>query len=104
MLAFRCEGNVAMSVSKHRPVVTADPGSPVRRFGFLGPAGTFTEAALLVHTGSARHSAVGFPSVVAALDAVCRGQLDACMVPFENSVEGNVAGTVDRLVREPELS
>jgi prephenate dehydratase len=93
-----------MSASMHRPAVAADPGSSALRLGFLGPAGTFTEAALLVHAGSDRRSTVGFPSVSAALDALCRGHVDACMVPFENSVEGSVAGTVDRLVREPELS
>jgi prephenate dehydratase len=66
------------------------------RFGFLGPAGTFTEAALRqVLPDDA--VAVAMPSVDAALAAVRAGDLDAAVVPIENSVEGGVSATLDAL-------
>ena len=67
-----------------------------RRYGFLGPAGTFTEAAL--RTVSALGvDLVPYPSVATVLEAVRDGRLDAAMVPLENSVEGSVATTLDEL-------
>jgi prephenate dehydratase len=66
------------------------------RYGFLGPAGTFTEAALRqVLPDDA--DAVAMPSVDAALAAVRAGDLDAAVVPIENSVEGGVSATLDAL-------
>ncbi|KQX61785.1 prephenate dehydratase [Angustibacter sp. Root456] len=66
------------------------------RYGFLGPAGTFTEAALRqVLPDDA--DAVAMPSVDAALAAVRSGDLDAAVVPIENSVEGGVSATLDAL-------
>ena len=67
------------------------------RLGFLGPAGTFTEAALRTLPASAQGELVACTSVAAALDAVRSGELDAAMVPLENSVEGSVATTLDEL-------
>ena len=62
---------------------------------YLGPRGTFTQAALLAHLPEADGRPVG--SVDAALDAVTGGQVDAAMVPIENSVEGGVTATLDAL-------
>lgn len=72
-------------------------GPTVRRYGFLGPAGTFTEAALRAVPGSARAELAPYASVALALDAVRSGELDGAMVPLENSVEGSVATTLDEL-------
>ena len=71
---------------------------PQIRYGYLGPEGTFTEAALLTWLGS-EHSAEPVPcsSVIAALDAVRTGELTGAMVPFENSLEGSVSATLDTL-------
>ena len=68
------------------------------RYGFLGPAGTFTEMALrqsvqLEHDGES----IPFVSVDAALLALRAGELDFAMVPIENSVEGGVSATLDAL-------
>jgi len=62
---------------------------------FLGPAGTFAEAALrtLPDVGTA----VPAPSVSAALALVRAGEVDGAVVPFENSVEGSVPTTLDEL-------
>ena len=67
-----------------------------RRYGFLGPAGTFTEAALRTVTAP-DVDLVPYPSVATVLEAVRDGRLDAAMVPLENSVEGSVATTLDEL-------
>lgn len=67
------------------------------RYAYLGPEGTFTEAALrsLPDSGGAVLSPE--PTVPAALDAVRRGDADGAMVPLENSVEGAVPSTLDEL-------
>jgi prephenate dehydratase len=70
------------------------------RYGFLGPTGTFTEMALrqcvqVVEAGDAQQ--IPFASVDAALAALRAGDLDAAMVPIENSVEGGVSATLDAL-------
>jgi prephenate dehydratase len=67
--------------------VTGLPAVP--RYGYLGPEGTFCEAALLAHlAGADQPDAVRVPCVTvgAALDAVRSGEVDAAMVPVENSV------------------
>ncbi|MEJ5943982.1 prephenate dehydratase [Pseudokineococcus basanitobsidens] len=78
---------------------TDAPARP-RRYGYLGPEGTFTDAALgdvLVRRGEDDAERVPAASVDAALAAVRAGDLDAAMVPMENSVEGGVAATLDGL-------
>ncbi len=65
------------------------------RYAYLGPAGTFAEAALRTLTGVSE--AVPAVSVVSALDAVRAGTADCAVVPFENSVEGSVPTTLDEL-------
>ena len=82
------------------------------RYAYLGPEGSFTEAALHQHVERAGAESAGaesgdaertddvllpYKSVPAALDAVRSGEADAAMVPFENSVEGSVAVTLDEL-------
>lgn len=65
------------------------------RYAFLGPEGTFTEAALITLPEAATAECVPFPTVLAALTAVRDGTVDAAMVPLENSVEGIVPATAD---------
>jgi prephenate dehydratase len=67
------------------------------RYAYLGPAGTFTEAALLTVPGTADAELVPCRSVSAALDSVRRGDTDAALVPLENSVGGGVQSTIDEL-------
>jgi prephenate dehydratase len=62
--------------------------------GYFGPAGTFTHQALLAVSDA---EAVPFPTVGQALDAVRSGEIEAAMVPIENSVEGGVSATLDIL-------
>jgi prephenate dehydratase len=67
------------------------------RFTYLGPEGTFTEAALRTLPEAATRELVPMVSVPAALDAVRAGEAAAALVPIENSVEGGVTATLDEL-------
>ncbi len=67
------------------------------RYAYLGPAGTFTEAALRRLPDADVSEQWPMPTVAAALDAVRVGEVDCAVVPFENSVEGSVATTLDEL-------
>ncbi|MFP1626081.1 prephenate dehydratase [Streptomyces sp. 5K101] len=67
------------------------------RYTYLGPEGTFTEAALRTLPEAATRELVPMVSVPAALDAVRAGEAAAALVPIENSVEGGVTATLDEL-------
>jgi prephenate dehydratase len=66
------------------------------RYAYLGPEGTFTEAALRT-IAAAGDDLLPMASVPAALDAVRQHAADAALVPLENSVEGAVPVTLDEL-------
>ena len=66
------------------------------KYAYLGPAGTFTEAALLKIAAS-DDQLIAYANVTAALDAVRKGEANKALVPIENSVEGVVARTLDEL-------
>jgi len=73
------------------------PGVPPARYAYLGPEGTFAEAALRTLPAAAKGDLQPQVSVTAALDAVRRGEADHALVPIENSVEGSVSATLDEL-------
>ncbi len=66
-------------------------------YTYLGPAGTFTEAALLQVPDARTSERIPAANVNAALDKVRSGAADAAMVPIENSVEGGVSTTLDAI-------
>ena len=61
------------------------------RIAFLGPRGSFAEAALRTLPISETSELVAAVSVQAALDAARDGSVDCALVPIENSVEGSVS-------------
>lgn len=67
------------------------------RYAYLGPQGTFTEAALLTMPVSKGAEIFPAESVRVALDLVRDGSVTGALVPIENSVEGSVSATVDEL-------
>ncbi|MDJ0342073.1 prephenate dehydratase [Streptomyces sp. H10-C2] len=67
------------------------------RYTYLGPEGTFTEAALRTLPEAATRELVPMVSVPAVLDAVRNGEAGGALVPIENSVEGGVTATLDEL-------
>ncbi|MFF5295168.1 prephenate dehydratase [Paractinoplanes globisporus] len=73
------------------------PGTPPSRFVYLGPEGTFTEAALRTLPAAERGVRTPARSVPEALEAVRAGEADAALVPLENSVGGAIPVTLDEL-------
>jgi len=74
-----------------------------RRVGFFGPAGTFTEQALLTQPDLEAMERVALRTVPDVLDAVDSGEVDVGFVPIENSIEGTVNFTQDALVFDHDL-
>jgi chorismate mutase/prephenate dehydratase len=68
------------------------------RIGYLGPEGTFTQAAALQHFGPDAEG-VPLPSIAEVFKQVEGGALDYGVVPVENSTEGAVNHTLDSLSR-----
>ncbi|HSY14634.1 MAG TPA: prephenate dehydratase [Jatrophihabitantaceae bacterium] len=73
------------------------------RLAFLGPAGTFTHAALLNLPVAENAKLLPLATVTLAVDAVRTGQADGSLVPLENSVEGAVPATLDELAGGDQL-
>jgi prephenate dehydratase len=71
------------------------------RVGFLGPAGTFTEEALLASAVRERVEAVEQPSIYESVAALRRGDVRWSIAPIENSLDGSVSVTLD-LLAEPD--
>lgn len=67
------------------------------KYAYLGPVGTFTEAALIELTKGQDAELIPANTVQAALELVRSAQVSGALVPIENSVEGSVSGTVDEL-------
>ncbi|WP_129338075.1 prephenate dehydratase [Cellulomonas endophytica] len=72
------------------------PAAPALRYAYLGPAGTFTEAAL---QQVAEPGAVLLPQtdVGSAIAAVRAGGADRAVVAIESTAEGGVTATLDAL-------
>ena len=78
--------------------------APARRtYSFLGPAGTFTEAALAQVPEARGHQWVPVRNVGEALADVVDGRSDAAMIAIENSIDGGVSTAQDALATVPGL-
>ena len=73
------------------------------RYAYLGPEGTFTEAAFRSLDVAEHAEPVPYPTIQAALAAVRSGAADRAVVPIESSVEGVVTTTVDDLTTGGDL-
>ena len=67
------------------------------KVAYLGPRGSFADAALRTLPWAASADVVPAVSVQAALAMARSGEVDAALVPLENSVEGSVTVTLDEL-------
>lgn len=76
--------------------MTSDP-TTVGKVAFLGPEGTFTEEALLASTSGDERYPFPYPTIRDVVRAVEGGQAEVGLVPIENSIEGSVSQTLDRL-------
>lgn len=75
----------------------------MKQIAFLGPRGSFCEAAARSLPDADSVTFVPEPSVLAALDAVRSGAVQQAVVPIENSVEGSVSVTLDELANGQRL-
>jgi prephenate dehydratase len=69
---------------------------------FLGPAGTWSEAAALAFGGS-EANLLPLSSMPAVVSAIETRLADVGVLPIENSLEGAVATTLDLLIHETDL-
>lgn len=69
------------------------------RYAFLGPAGSFTDAALRLMVSPDEAEFVPMIDVPSALASVRSGECDFAVVAIENSVEGGVNATLDTLAQ-----
>jgi prephenate dehydratase len=67
------------------------------RVGYLGPAGTFTEQALLASAVVDAVEPVPLASIFETVAALRRGDVRWSIVPIENSLDGSVSVTLDLL-------
>jgi prephenate dehydratase len=74
-----------------------------QRYAYLGPAGTFSEAALRTLADSDQAELVPCATIEAALEAVRLGSAEHAVVPIESSVDGAVTATLDELATGDEL-
>jgi prephenate dehydratase len=73
------------------------------RIAYLGPAGTFTEEALLSGVERTDTELVACPTIESVLGSVSDGVAEKGFVAIENSIEGTVNATLDALVFGPQL-
>jgi prephenate dehydratase len=69
---------------------------------FLGPRGTNSEEAALIHGGE-DVELVAVPGIPALVSAVETGLADVAVLPIENSIEGPISTTLDLLIHETGL-
>jgi len=70
------------------------------RIAYLGPAGTFTEDALGEAGAPEGFEPLRTATVHDAILAVEEGEADRALVPFENSIQGSVRGSLDAMAFE----
>lgn len=76
---------------------------PDRTYSYLGPAGTFTEAALKLVPDAEGQEWRSVSNVGEALADVVEGRSDAAIIAIENSIEGGVSVAQDALATIPGL-
>jgi prephenate dehydratase len=75
-------------------------GMPLPKVGYLGPAGTFSEEALLASAARGSFEPVALATIYDTIGAVRSGAVRWAVVPIENSLDGSVTVTLDLLADE----
>jgi prephenate dehydratase len=73
----------------------------IMKIAFLGPKATFTDIA--VRELFPADERIPYITIPDCLDAVMKDEVDACVVPLENALEGSVNITLDYLIHEMKL-
>lgn len=79
------------------------PVTPSTKVAFLGPAGTFTEEALLTQADLAGAQRTPYSTFWDVMEAVSCGDAELGVVALENSIEGTVNVTLDKLIFDYDL-
>jgi prephenate dehydratase len=84
------------------PSTPAEAGGERRRprVGYLGPAGTFSEEALLAGVLADSVDPVPVRTIYEAIVALRRGEVELAIVPIENSLDGSLSVTLDLLAQD----
>ena len=78
----------------------------MQTLGFLGPRGTHSEAAAMFLSERMEGDAklCPYPDIFSVIQAAADGEVDVCVVPVENSLEGAVNVTMDTLAQMDDLA
>lgn len=69
------------------------------KISYLGPAGTFSEEAARRYFNETDDITWHmFDSLIEVIESVGEGDIDSCIVPIENSIEGTINVTVDAMI------
>jgi prephenate dehydratase len=82
------------------PAIRPETPSAQPRAGYLGPAGTFSEEALLASAVADALEPYPLASIYDTVVALRSGELAWAIVPIENSLEGSINVTLDLLAGE----
>ena len=74
-----------------------------KKVGYLGPKGTFSEKAGRLYIRKRNVELIPFDTIFDLISSVNRKNIDECIVPIENSVEGSVSTTLDLLVKSEKI-
>ena len=77
--------------------MSTKPEASRARVGYLGPAGTFSEEALLASAAAEAVEPVAQASISETVMALRQGEVSWAIVPIENSLEGSISVTLDLL-------
>lgn len=72
------------------------------KIGFLGPRGTFSEEACREYSKTS-DNIIEFRSILDTIFALDENQIDECIVPIENSLQGGVTDTIDALIEKENI-
>jgi prephenate dehydratase len=89
-----------MSNRAEAPGAPAGAGARRAAVGYLGPAGTFSEQALLASADVDAVAPLALASIYDTIAALRRGEVSWAIVPIENSLEGSINVTLDLLADE----
>lgn len=70
--------------------------------GYMGPDGTFTQQAAL-EWSQGKEELKEYSTIAAAIKAVDNGEIERCIVPIENSLNGSVTMTLDTLAFDTDV-
>jgi prephenate dehydratase len=87
-----------MAPESNRRSEVSSPGRA--RVGYLGPAGTFSEEALLASASIDAVDPLALASIYDAVMSLRRGAVEWAIVPIENSLDGSISVTLDLIADE----